>query len=386
MLAPGPTRTTSPPRLLFPSALASFRNKSPKARERTISSDLEMRLTRSVLRLMHPCPFPPITPTLSRMGNRRWRRFVNDQFLNSSIAMPTSSEALEQDLSDELPFYRRGVRFSQLSPADFGEEETDGQAGPTAEHFPTVLQEAPASPAPPDHMSETSTRSERMLQRLSKQERNLLRSHVGSALLSQTELRLRRYLAEVVTLVVEGHMPEASAQEAVSFSTPEGCTTPDEGEEGWEYVQHADANPTLSLDVQSFLPAKPCSAITMESCEGPLLRPRRKGTRGQAPTFVLERPCAPPVITLTSYASSVSRALLHHCAKFYTLRSWSAEPMDKVRSGLPLHPTPPPPGHPPPPPTLHHATPHHAIPRHSTRQDKEGERYLERDIWIGRAV
>eukprot|EP00966_Prymnesium_polylepis_P126386 2922858-Prymnesium_polylepis.1 len=59
------------------------------------------------------------------MGSRPWWRFMNDHFLDSPVDMgPPGSEAVKrEDLSEELPFYRTGVRFSRLTPADFGDDD-----------------------------------------------------------------------------------------------------------------------------------------------------------------------------------------------------------------------------------------------------------------------
>jgi len=100
---PQPPRAGSPPKLVFPSTLTAGRHNVSPGRSRDRSADLDARIT--------------------KMGSRRWRRFVNDQFLDSPVPMGSARDALaKENLAEELPFYRRGVRFSLLTPADFGDE------------------------------------------------------------------------------------------------------------------------------------------------------------------------------------------------------------------------------------------------------------------------
>jgi len=169
---------------------------------------------------------------------------MNDHFLDSPVDMgPPGSEAVKREsLSEELPFYLTGVRFSKLTPADFGDDD---------------------APDDDDAAREACRRSERVARRKSAQ---AAAAHAAAA----DPARLLEHAAAELLAITDGAVAAAADHE---------------GEEGWEFVDVAfpGAEPTFT--------SRPGAPAAVAEAHAPLPVPsREREVREASSARLRERP------------------------------------------------------------------------------------------------
>ena len=197
-----------------------------------------------------------------RMGARRMRRFLNDNFVDSVVHMGEAEEVDAGALSTQLPFYQPGFHFPMWL----------AEAAERPEYTPPRRRPAPAAAATQEPSAARGGRSlgapvgslaAAMLARLSKADRALLRASLLDAHphVLDAEAKLRRFLQACVcpepapTASSDADGPAAvaiaEATGAAGAAAPAGSAT--SAEPSWEWIDRAEVGGTPAVGALSAL-------------------------------------------------------------------------------------------------------------------------------------
>ena len=248
----------------------------------------------------------------NRMGARRYRRFVNANFLESVVPIPKVEEDANS-LASTCPFFQRGARFSEC-PWLAEVDEGAGRNRTPPRHVRLASSSRPSSTPSHSGAGAMANPGLQRLARLSPSERALLRQYAHSlesiGVLRETEAAMRAYLRATASQLPEGSDDES--EPAVWVDTPSLSPSSD----GWQLVNDGDGFSSTS-EVTLSSPPPPRRESTSR---------RRRRPVGVAASFTSTRKTNVPACVLAPTVHTGVRAMQRAAAGFYGLRCSTVVP------------------------------------------------------------